>query len=178
MPSSLDDQIPEDRAINFGGEPVGAIMVLGFNGMCYAYDSAPPPPDQYPGLGGVQLLRAFNGSSVLSGSSRVDAHGVEIARISKVLGENKELQKYFPKIAHMKQSIKEAIMSEQPTTIPYRDGTDKCAYRRQHFIPYPMRMSEAWIRMHRFDPWRVEQTHRGACRLIDLLNNSTYVSPY
>ncbi|KAJ1936248.1 hypothetical protein EC988_008252, partial [Linderina pennispora] len=49
--ASLNDVIPNGGGVSFGGARVGSVMVLGFNGVCYAYDSAPRPPKSFPASG-------------------------------------------------------------------------------------------------------------------------------
>ncbi|KAJ2822866.1 hypothetical protein IWW50_004033, partial [Coemansia erecta] len=45
-------------------------------------------------------------------------------------------------------------------------------------LPFPPRLTPEWIKMHGYDPERVEGAHKNACDIIETLNNSTYVSPY
>ncbi|KAJ2004992.1 hypothetical protein GGI02_002203 [Coemansia sp. RSA 2322] len=179
--AQLDDTIPEDRTVNFGRAPVGSVMILGYNGMCYSYDSAPAPPARYPwppnGDGGDDTRLAMTArntsTSVLSGSSVMAGHALELVRIHGALKGQGELSEYFPKVASLAPSRVE-MLSQTAT------GKKNCTCKQyvNRAIMYPPRMTEPWIRMHGFDPERVEQVHRDACRLVDLLNDSNYVSPY
>ncbi|KAJ2909735.1 hypothetical protein GGI21_001581 [Coemansia aciculifera] len=196
----LSDVIPESRAVSFGGQQVGSVMVLGFNGMCYAYDSAPPPPDMYPGPvgnddgsgGGRIKITPATGhksnnmpSAINSGSSNMASRALEIARIRAALGEQEGLKEYFPKVALLGAPARMANAASPPVHRPYTHqykcggggGARPQAATKQALV-YPARMAEKWVKMHGFKPERVEKVYREACRLIDLLNNSTYVSPY
>ncbi|KAJ1946215.1 hypothetical protein GGF37_001299 [Kickxella alabastrina] len=119
---------------------------------------------------------------MFSGSSDLAGRGLEITRIHKALGENSDLQAFFPQVASMEPSRLEVAMAAgagaatAAVSVGSSRAMGKCGQRKR--IIYPARMSNAWIKMHGFDIERVEQVHREACRLIDLLNNSTYVSPY
>ncbi|KAJ2809664.1 hypothetical protein H4S07_003126 [Coemansia furcata] len=177
--AQLSDVIPEDHSVSFGGQAVGSVMVLGFNGMCYAYDSAPPPPDRYPGAssddnGRMKITPTRNATASLSGSSDTANHDLEMARLHRAMGEQAGLREFFPQTALLRPSRME--------TLPYRPSAhnDKCGgYKSaRHPLVYPARMNKDWVKMHGFVPERVEKVYRDACRLIDLLNNSTYVSPY
>ncbi|KAJ1668196.1 hypothetical protein GGF38_002707 [Coemansia sp. RSA 25] len=187
--AQLDDIIPEDRAVSFGGLHVGSVMVLGYNGMCYAYDSAPPPPSMYPGpisnddgSGRIKITPAehkSNASTVaaaISGSSNMASHALEIARIHKAFGEQAELKEYFPKVAALLGPTRMATMPHRPSTYQSKCGAKKP--QAHQALVYPARMADMWVKMHGFVPERVEKVYRETCRLIDLLNNSTYVSPY
>ncbi|KAJ2737676.1 hypothetical protein GGI20_006396 [Coemansia sp. BCRC 34301] len=178
--AQLDDIIPEDSAVSFGGEHVGSVMVLGYNRMCYAYDSAPGPPAMYPGPvansddGRIKITPGTQKSKALaiSGSSNMASHALEIARIQRALGEQAGLKELFPKVALLAPT---RMASAQQ---PYHG---KCGASKSHAkqaLVYPARMADKWIKMHGFVPERVEKVYRDACRVIDLLNNSTYVSPY
>ncbi|KAJ1930941.1 hypothetical protein GGF37_007557, partial [Kickxella alabastrina] len=46
--ATLDDIIPQNRMLSFGGERVEDVMVLGYGNVCYIYDSAPRAPGSYP----------------------------------------------------------------------------------------------------------------------------------
>ncbi|KAJ1824280.1 hypothetical protein GGH91_000367 [Coemansia sp. RSA 2671] len=182
--AQLSDVIPEDRAVSFGNQAVGSVMILGFNGMCYYYDSAPVPPSRYPGessneSGRMKLTPKRHVPVSLSGSSNVANHGLEIERIHMALDEQAGLKEFFPKVAQLEPS--------RMGIVPHRPGarSNKCGggseYRKpsaKHALVYPARMAQNWVKMHGFVPERVEKVYRDACRLIDLLNNSTYVSPY
>ncbi|KAJ1725722.1 hypothetical protein LPJ53_000201 [Coemansia erecta] len=185
--AQLDDTIPQDRSLSFGDAPVSSAMVLGYNGMCYTYDSAPSPPASYPGTRSgsedgdsnwaIRGGEPMSPLPMLSGSSILADRGLEISRIRKALGDNSELKDYFPTIAAMNTTRLETILSSD------RGAHYKCKSRdgqRKETLPieYPAPMSEAWVRMHGFDPERVAAVHREACQLIDMLNNSTYASPY
>ncbi|KAI8323548.1 Di-copper centre-containing protein [Martensiomyces pterosporus] len=129
--ATLDDQIPQDDAVDFGNAPVRSVMVLGYNGVCYAYDSAPPPPTRYPSDAPDRL-------------SNLGSHW-------------------------------QPLESEQTVRVLHTPSSPPTKRRK---IAYPGRLSHAWIKMHGFDPIRVEEFHREMCHLVALLNNSTYVSPY
>ncbi|KAJ2862722.1 hypothetical protein GGH94_004098 [Coemansia aciculifera] len=172
--AQLADVIPEDQAVSFGGQAVGSVMILGFNGVCYYYDSAPNPPSRYPGAssddnGRMKITPVLNATASFSGSSNVASHELEMAGIHRALGEQAGLKEFFPKVALLGPSRMEI----------YRPN-DKCGgYKKaKQALVYPARMNKDWVKMHGFVPERVEKVYRDACRLIDLLNNSTYVSPY
>ncbi|KAJ2105228.1 hypothetical protein GGI16_002436 [Coemansia sp. S142-1] len=172
--AQLSDIIPEDRAVSFGSQAVGSVMVLGFNGMCYFYDSAPNAPSRYPGAssddnGRMKITPVGNTTVSFSGSSNTASHELEMARIHRALGEQAELREFFPKVALLRPSRMEINSLSHPK--------DKCGGYKKALV-YPARMKEDWVKMHGFVPERVEKVYRDACRLIDLLNNSTYVSPY
>ncbi|KAI7826358.1 hypothetical protein BX661DRAFT_198952 [Kickxella alabastrina] len=192
--ATLDDIIPQNRMLSFGGERVEDVMVLGYGNVCYIYDSAPRAPGSYPSQRNIDDFdeslpgRVIHGSEpvsrlpMFSGSSDLAGRGLEITRIHKALGENSDLQAFFPQVASMEPSRLEVAMAAgagaatAAVSVGSSRAMGKCGQRKR--IIYPARMSNAWIKMHGFDIERVEQVHREACRLIDLLNNSTYVSPY
>ncbi|KAJ1822885.1 hypothetical protein LPJ75_000188 [Coemansia sp. RSA 2598] len=185
--ATLDDPIPQDRSVGLGSAPVRSVMVLGFNGICYSYDTAPSPPARYPGSDddSSDPVRAVHGGEpmapvpMLSGSSLVASRGLEISRIRKALSEEAVLKSYFPQVAALEPSRLEAIMSTgNATGCGCMAGEQREAFAQNKRIDYPAPMTDDWIKMHGFDPERVHAVHREACRLIDLLNNSTYVSPY
>ncbi|KAJ1647513.1 hypothetical protein J3B02_002042 [Coemansia erecta] len=188
--ATLDDAIPQDRAVNFGSAPVRSVMVLGFNGVCYSYDSAPSPPARYPGVADTDddsngPARAVRGGEplapvpMLSGSSLVANRGLEVSRIRKALTKQAGLKDFFPQVAVLEPSRLETIMSASKHAMCGCMGSEQREDLAQHRrIEYPAPMTDDWIKMHGFDPERVQAVHREACRLIDLLNNSTYVSPY
>ncbi|KAJ2722425.1 hypothetical protein GGI07_003323 [Coemansia sp. Benny D115] len=191
--ATLGDAIPEDSQVNFGSQPVGSVMILGYNGVCYAYDSAPSPPARFPGMqrseedalgrGAGHGAEPMSPIPMISGSSNLANQGLEIARIRKALGEEEGLKSYFPQVAALEPTRLETALANnmgaanetRHCTCPMHQGPHS---HRDHMIVYPERMSDAWIKMHGFDPAQVEKVHRDACRLVDLLNNSTYVSPY
>ncbi|KAJ2777012.1 hypothetical protein H4R18_005378 [Coemansia javaensis] len=173
----LDDVIPQTGDVSFGGAQVRSVMVLGYGTVCYAYDSAPPPPASYPRRRppGPQPGRGRSSQApaapVLSGGSNATSAGLEAARIHGALSGDPALKKYFPGIA--------ALAGPDRSIGAYDDGSAlSCAERRARRLVHPAPVPEAWIRMHNFDPARVRRVYDEMYRLIDQLNNSTYVSPY
>ncbi|KAJ2080591.1 hypothetical protein H4R24_002954 [Coemansia sp. RSA 988] len=59
-----------------------------------------------------------------------------------------------------------------------RRGSEKKASDCGGPIPFPPRLTPAWIKMHGYDNHRVESAHKNACDIVEILNNSTYSSPY
>ncbi|KAJ1907624.1 hypothetical protein LPJ81_000643 [Coemansia sp. IMI 209127] len=47
-PAALTDIIPEDASVPLGGSTVDSVMVLGYNNVCYTYDTSRTPPETYP----------------------------------------------------------------------------------------------------------------------------------
>ncbi|KAJ2704538.1 hypothetical protein FB645_003188 [Coemansia sp. IMI 203386] len=193
--ATLDDAIPQDRSVALGSAPVRSVMVLGYNGVCYSYDTAPSPPASYPGSNKSDTMpntddlsdpaRAVRGGEpmspvpMLSGSSLVANRGLEISRIRQAFSQQTLLRDYFPQVAALEPSRLETIMSANKEAgcgcITSEQREDVVQNSR---IEYPAPMSDEWVQMHGFDPERVQAVHLEACRLIDLLNNSTYISPY
>ncbi|KAI7826314.1 hypothetical protein BX661DRAFT_205928 [Kickxella alabastrina] len=58
----------------------------------------------------------------------------------------------------------------------YQEKKERCAQGKP--LTFPDRLTPEWIKMHGFDPERVEMFHNNACQIVELLNNSTYTSPY
>ncbi|KAJ2295595.1 hypothetical protein IWW55_005394 [Coemansia sp. RSA 2706] len=171
--ASLDDVIPHTDNMDFGDARAGSVMVLGFNRMCFAYDSAPAPPAQYPGANSDDHRMIHDArlpAPVFSGSSDTAGLGLEIMRIRRALAGSAALKDDFPGVA--------ALGAARGIDADVDADACTCQERRAKRLVYPAPMSEMWIRMHGFDRARVDGVHREACALIDRLNNSTYVSPY
>ncbi|KAI9499773.1 hypothetical protein GGI25_005109 [Coemansia spiralis] len=168
----LDDPIPQDHTVELGHGSVKSVMVLGYNDICYSYDSAPAPPNDYPGGSNTKSANTtFAELPIFSGSSVAAGNPLELARIRKALNEQHMLRDYFPRSALLGPPTREEIA--EPSDV----SRCECLKKKARIL-YPARMSESWIRMHGFNAERVEQLYQEACRLIDLLNNGTYISPY
>ncbi|KAJ1964852.1 hypothetical protein GGI12_001151 [Dipsacomyces acuminosporus] len=179
----LNDEIPQDSAVNFGGVPVRSVMVLGYNGVCYTYEDGPGAPGEYPSGASstkdqlVDSQKPANTSSSVgtaapaffSGSSDQAKYVLEESGIRQSLSAV-ALSKYFPKLA-----AAAAAPSMPPSSSPPKHKVSAAKARK---IAYPRRMPKTWIRMHGLDPRRVEAVYKETRHLIALLNNSTYVSPY
>ncbi|KAJ2780392.1 hypothetical protein H4R18_003473 [Coemansia javaensis] len=155
-PASLSDAIPEDSAVPFGGSSVESVMVLGYGNVCYTYDSGPGAPNSYPSGGGG------SGSSAASGSADVANRALESEGIQNSLSGD-AISRFFPGLSGV--SLRRRREAARPCT-------------RSEPIPFPPTLTPEWISMHGYDPVRVVEAHRNACELVELLNNSTYVSPY
>ncbi|KAJ2724590.1 hypothetical protein GGI07_001843 [Coemansia sp. Benny D115] len=183
--ASLRDVIPDDSSVPFGGSTVESVMVLGYGNVCYTYDSSPSPPQAYPGSGtsnagqqpnnnGQQQQRPQNNGGqqqgnftpVLSGSSNPSSRLIETDRLQQSLGSD-FVNRFFPGLGSRFTPF---------TRRAYQEKKQDCESSKP--IPFPPRLTPEWINMHGFDPDRVEQFHRNACQIIEVLNNSTYKSPY
>ncbi|KAJ1949462.1 hypothetical protein FBU59_001134 [Linderina macrospora] len=202
--ASLNDVIPNGGGIGFGGERVGSVMVLGFNGVCYSYDSAPSPPRNFPASGPTQkgshrnamsqdgddqervrsrppsaadTAEALPGDSdipshrFLSGASDPTGSDLEAIRMRASLDPD-QLRAFYPGLVHVSRDGHQRT----PAIVDDLSGDTRTALQAK--IPYPALLSKDWVAMHGFDYAKVEQVHREACYLIELLNNSTYRSPY
>ncbi|KAJ2804772.1 hypothetical protein H4S07_004159 [Coemansia furcata] len=180
-PAALSDAIPEDSSVPFNGATVESVMVLGYGNVCYTYDSSPSPPQSYPTAGGnapannpnpqqqpnQQQQSNSNGRGwpVLSGSSNMANRARENSGIQGALGSD-AVSRFFPGLRG------------------WRNRNGRRSYQENKAsgcgepLPYPSRLTPEWIKMHGFDPDRVEMFHKHACEIIETLNNSTYKSPY
>ncbi|KAJ1988356.1 hypothetical protein EDC05_005330 [Coemansia umbellata] len=190
-PASLSDAIPEDSSVPFGGAIVNTVMVLGYNDVCYTYDSSPSPPQTYPSSAQAtnnpapqqqqqqpqpqqqqpQQSQTPNGlfsasRPILSGSSSQPDRLLETQRLQNSLGNN-IINRFFPSLASGFAPFKRRAYQEKASD-------SDCGQP----LPFPPRLTPEWIKMHGFDADRVEMFHKNACDLVELLNNSTYVSPY
>ncbi|KAJ2139735.1 hypothetical protein IW136_002816 [Coemansia sp. RSA 678] len=173
--ASLSDVIPQNNDVSFGGARAASVMVLGYNSVCFAYDSAPGPPAQYPGTGNRpnRLINNIEPSALaFSGASDPAGFGLEIMRMRRAFAKDSSLKEYFPGVAAIGPA------REIDTDLEKNFDECTCKERKAKKLLYPAPMSEMWINMHGFDAQRVGQIHRDACLLVDKLNNSTYVSPY
>ncbi|KAJ2611149.1 hypothetical protein H4S08_003289 [Coemansia sp. RSA 1365] len=178
--ASLEDIIPQNDDVDFGGDQAGAVMVLGYGPVCYTYDSAPDAPSEYPASNSdnssdpnrLIYNNTISHISAFSGSSNTSSLDLEIARIRAAMNSDFSLKSYFPAIAALDSS--RIITPALPT---YHQDF-KCKGRPAKKLVHPAPMTNMWIKMHGFDPERVGQLYDESCRLIDRLNNSTYVSPY
>ncbi|KAJ2385071.1 hypothetical protein GGI23_006788 [Coemansia sp. RSA 2559] len=180
--ASLDDPMPQNEDVRLGGGSVRPAMVLGYNGMCYTYDSVPELPDQYPGSendggDGSDPSREINDGnmSIFSGSSNTAGNAQELIGIRRALAQQNMLRDYFPRSALLGEPTRDEMIQSTNTTSASPCG---CNGAQQRMLSYPARMSPMWVAMHGFNTTQVEQVYQEACRLIDLLNNSAYVSPY
>ncbi|KAJ1855836.1 hypothetical protein LPJ73_002269 [Coemansia sp. RSA 2703] len=184
--ASLTDVILDDSSVPFGGSTVESVMVLGYGNVCYNYDSSPSPPQSYPGAGAAGSSAAAaqqptaNGadrtasnagpatgpSPVLSGSSNMPNRLLEASRLQSSLGSD-FVNRFFPGLGGNFPGFRRR---------EYQEKKEKCV--RSEPLPYPPRLTPDWIKMHGFDPERVEMFHRNACEIVEVLNNSTYKSPY
>ncbi|KAJ2521755.1 hypothetical protein H4217_001185 [Coemansia sp. RSA 1939] len=190
--ATLEDPMPQTGDVDLGGGSVRSAMVIGYNGMCYTYDSVPDPPSQYPGDGNNSDNNNGNGNSngndsdpnreinsrkmqIFSGSSNSAGNAKEMIRIRQAFAQQDVLRDYFPRSALLGVPTREEIMVQftNSTTGP----PCECGAPRR-ILSYPARMSRMWIDMHGFNNTLVEQVYQEACHLIDLLNNSSYSSPY
>ncbi|KAJ1800928.1 hypothetical protein LPJ59_000718, partial [Coemansia sp. RSA 2399] len=108
---------------------------------------------------------------VLSGSSVPASRDLETSRLQSSLGMD-IMNRFFPGLGSGAMALKRRSYNEKPAA-----AANKCKqpYRS---IPFPPRLTPDWIDMHGFDPDRVEMFHKNACDLVEMLNNSTYISPY
>ncbi|KAJ2851135.1 hypothetical protein IWW36_001386 [Coemansia brasiliensis] len=173
--ASLDDVIPQNDDVDFGGARVGSVMVLGYEDNCYTYDSAPGAPSSYPGFESDGPDRIIHGSQIpmpaFSGSSDVSGFGLEIMRMRRALSGDSALKQFYPGVAALESSRN---MGADMANVDECSCQERMAKR----LLYPAPMTDSWIKMHKFDPHRIAQAYQKTCRLIDRLNNSTYVSPY
>ncbi|KAJ2162060.1 hypothetical protein GGF46_000935 [Coemansia sp. RSA 552] len=175
--ASLSDVIPQNNDVSFDGARVDSVMVLGYGPACYTYDSAPNAPSKYPGSsdGPDRPNRIIHHQpAVFSGSSNSAGFGLEVARIHRALDQDPALKEYFPGVAALGSSRVAGGYDSRPVDKCQQEATAYPARRLVHPAP----MTDEWIRMHGFDPARVERLYNDGCMLIDRLNNSTYVSPY
>ncbi|KAJ2715078.1 hypothetical protein H4R19_001403 [Coemansia spiralis] len=175
--ATLDDLIPQSRDVHFGGERVWSTMVLGYGSMCYTYDTAPPAPSRYPGALAARSQADWDEppAFTLSGASNTTEAGLEVARIRAALRRDPALRDLFPGVAALDPPMRSLGASSPP---PEDRDASTCRELTGRKIVYPAPLTRAWIEMHGFDVDRVDQLYAEGCRLIDRLNNSTYVSPY
>ncbi|KAJ2635160.1 hypothetical protein GGF40_003780 [Coemansia sp. RSA 1286] len=189
--ASLTDVIPDDSSVPFNGATVQSVMVLGYGNVCYTYDSSPNPPQSYPGAGAGNGAAnsaapsnnapqqqqqqqqqqqgagpAMGPSPVLSGSSDMSNRILESSRLQRSLGQD-FVNRFFPALGGGFSPFQRRA---------YQESKAKCSHSKP--LPYPPRLTPEWIQMHGFDPERVEAFHKEACEIIEVLNNSTYKSPY
>ncbi|KAJ2310627.1 hypothetical protein IWW51_001414 [Coemansia sp. RSA 2702] len=206
-PASLSDAIPEDSSVPFNGATVESVMVLGYGNVCYTYDSSPAPPQSYPSdnSGGSNNANsnannnnnnnnnsnnANNGNGngnnsnsnatpqnqqqggsgsrnngfVLSASPNAANRLLETEGIQNSLGRD-IINRLFPGLGGRSSSLKRRDDDARPSN---------CGDP----LPFPPRLTDEWVKMHKYDPERVESAHKHACEIVETLNNSTYVSPY
>ncbi|KAJ2371357.1 hypothetical protein H4S02_009587 [Coemansia sp. RSA 2611] len=167
-PASLSDTIPEDSSVPFNGATVESVMVLGYGNVCYTYDSSPSPPQSYPAAGGGQNQQPSPNSNrrpVLSGSSNMANRILENSGIQGALGSD-AISRFFPGLNGWRSPARRR--SYQEKKVP------GCGEP----IPFPPRLTPEWVKMHGYDADRVEMFHKHACEIVEVLNNSTYKSPY
>ncbi|KAJ2615333.1 hypothetical protein H4S08_001297 [Coemansia sp. RSA 1365] len=168
-PASLSDRIPEDSSVPLNGDNVESVMVLGYGNVCYTYDSGPGAPQSYPSGGSGSRQQngtdANNGNQVPSSSSNIESRRRESEGIQNSLDSN-AVNRFFPGFGgSMSRPLR-------------RRGSEKKTSECGGPIPFPPRLTPAWIKMHGYDPNRVESAHKNACEIVEILNNSTYSSPY
>ncbi|KAJ2740771.1 hypothetical protein GGI20_005628 [Coemansia sp. BCRC 34301] len=202
-PASLSDTIPEDSSVPFNGATVESVMVLGYGNVCYTYDSSPSPPQSYPAGGGAAPAAAGNTSAaggntsaaggvapannansqqpaqqqqpnpnasgnrrpVLSGSSNMANRILENSGIQGALGGD-AVSRFFPGLNGWRAPGRRRSYQEKKVS--------DCGGP----IPFPPRLTPEWVKMHGYDADRVEMFHKHACEIVEVLNNSTYKSPY
>ncbi|KAJ2864633.1 hypothetical protein GGH94_002779 [Coemansia aciculifera] len=203
-PASLSDMIPEDSSVPFNGATVESVMVLGYGNVCYTYDSSPSPPQSYPAAGGSapvnnatpqqqqqnqqpntqqqpnqqqpnqqqpnqQQRQPPNSNSnrrpVLSGSSNMANRILENSGIQGALGSS-AVSRFFPGLNGWRAPNRRRSYQEKKVS--------GCGEP----IPFPPRLTPEWVKMHGYDADRVEMFHKHACEIVEVLNNSTYKSPY
>ncbi|KAJ1727388.1 hypothetical protein LPJ61_004596, partial [Coemansia biformis] len=118
----------------------------------------------YPSAGGGNSGSQNNGP-VVSGSSDASNRSRESEGIQSALSSD-AIDRFFPGLSGGGQMRRR---SEYKKPIPRSSGAP---------IPFPPHLTPEWIAMHGYNPERVEDAHRNACELVELLNNSTYTSPY
>ncbi|KAI8323502.1 Di-copper centre-containing protein [Martensiomyces pterosporus] len=195
-PATLSDRIPEDNDVPFNGDIVSSVMVLGYGDVCYTYDSSSSPPQSYPsgGNSGAAAPAAANSNNnnnnrnnsnnnsnarpqgaapqqsggnrtpVVSGSSNMANRLLESTGLRNSLGSN-FVNQFFPSLNGGFSPFSRRA---------YQEKASNCGDP----LPFPPRLTPEWIKMHKFDPDRVEAFHAHACTIIEVLNNSTYKSPY
>ncbi|KAJ1731813.1 hypothetical protein LPJ61_002348 [Coemansia biformis] len=182
--ATLDDVIPESRDVNFGGERVWSTMVLGFGSMCYTYDTAPPAPNAYPGARSRATQNNWDMPAfVLSGASNTTEASLEVARIHAAFDTAPGLKDLFPGVAALEPALSRDGAQLGDRGVQLGDRGARCNSNNKDMLEarklvYPAPLTSAWIEMHGFDSARVKQLYDEGCRLIDMLNNSTYESPY
>ncbi|KAJ2489205.1 hypothetical protein IWW37_004186 [Coemansia sp. RSA 2050] len=189
-PASLSDTIPEDSSVPFNGATVESVMVLGYGNVCYTYDSSPSPPQSYPAAGGgapannaspqqpqqqgqgqnqqpalQQPSSNSNRRPVLSGSSNMANRILENSGIQGALGSD-AISRFFPGLSGWRAPARRRSYQEKKVS--------GCGEP----IPFPPRLTPEWVKMHGYDADRVEMFHKHACEIVEVLNNSTYKSPY
>ncbi|KAJ2622595.1 hypothetical protein GGF44_005376 [Coemansia sp. RSA 1694] len=203
-PASLSDAIPEDSSVPFNGATVESVMVLGYGNVCYNYDSSPSPPQLYPAAGGSasannaspqqqqqqqqpatqqpamqqqqqqqqqQPSQQSNSNApanrrpVLSGSSNMANRILENSGIQGALGGD-AVSRFFPGLNGWRAPRSRRSYQEKKAS--------DCGGP----IPFPPRLTPEWVKMHGYDADRVEMFHKHACEIVEVLNNSTYKSPY
>ncbi|KAJ2761106.1 hypothetical protein H4S06_001379 [Coemansia sp. BCRC 34490] len=193
-PASLSDIIPEDGSVPMGGSSVESVMVLGYGNVCYTYDTSRSPPETYP-AGANNAAPSPNAQSaqqqarpegtslaaaaadpILSGSSNPQSRALESSRLQNSLGAD-IMNRFFPGLGSSLFSRKRRSYKEEKPAAPEAPVAAADCDSPQP-IPFPPRLNPDWIHMHGFDPERVEMFHKNACDLVELLNNSTYISPY
>ncbi|KAJ2557305.1 hypothetical protein EV175_001425 [Coemansia sp. RSA 1933] len=183
--ATLDDPMPQSADVSLGGGSVRPAMVLGFNGMCYTYESVPNPPAQYPGSESNSddsvPHREINdaNTSIFSGSSNTAGNAQELLGIRQAFLQQDMLRDYFPRSALLGEPTRDEVLGAAAANATMASSPCGCnAAAPQRTLAYPARMSPMWVAMHGFNGTQVEQVYQEACRLIDLLNNSSYLSPY
>ncbi|KAJ1955210.1 hypothetical protein EC988_002006, partial [Linderina pennispora] len=122
------------------------------------------------------LRNNIDGSDILphrflSGASDPTGSNLEAIRMSASLDAD-QLRAFYPGLVHVSRDVR------QPTSEAINGLHSDTRSALEAKIPYPELLSREWIEMHGFDIAKVEQVHREACYLIEMLNNSTYRSPY
>lgn len=180
-PVSLSDTIPDDSSVPFHGALVDSVMVLGFGDVCYTYDSSPSPPQSYPSAGGNNNNNNGNNTrntrSVMSGSSNLANRILETIGIQSALDKN-AMQKLFPGLSN---AITPRIAKRHlPAANKIKKRGDESANYTScgDNIPFPPRMKPEYIKMMGYNVDRVEELHKHACEIVEVLNNSAYTSPY
>ncbi|KAJ2162094.1 hypothetical protein GGF46_000969 [Coemansia sp. RSA 552] len=156
-PASLSDTIPEDNNVSLGGATVESVMVLGFGNVCYTYDSS---------TGDAAAPQGGRDRSVFSGSSNAANRMLESDGIAGSLA-NDIMNRVFPGFATRNRNRNSR-----------RSYKERPASGCGSALPFPPRLKPEWIQMHGYDAEKVENAHKHACEIVEILNNSTYVSPY
>ncbi|KAJ1830285.1 ndufs8, ubiquinone oxidoreductase 23 kd subunit, partial [Coemansia sp. RSA 2711] len=101
-----------------------------------------------------------NNGFVLSASPNAANRLLETEGIQNSLGRD-IINRLFPGLGGRSSSLKRRDDDARPSN---------CGDP----LPFPPRLTDEWVKMHKYDPERVESAHKHACEIVETLNNSTY----